>query len=183
MRPDLIDFCIRILAQQYEKLFEAEQDVSPITGFTGSKILSASIADYMFHFLKDKNDIISFTTIIFAIIYIDRVIEKTGYGITKNNFHRLFLSAILLANKFYDDRYYSNKSMARLGGVTTNELNTLEIKFFLLIDQEFLVSVQEYEAYLHSILSSAKELYASEHPGINADDPEEKYLTTSSDIK
>lgn len=42
---------------------------------------------------------------------------------------RLLLTGVMLAAKFYDDRYYSNEYYARIGGISKKEINQLEIEF------------------------------------------------------
>lgn len=46
---------------------------------------------------------------------------------------RLFLTALTLAAKYYDDCYYANKRYAEVGGVCTRELNSLEASFLDMI--------------------------------------------------
>ncbi len=43
-----------------------------------------------------------------------------------NNIHRLVITSVLLAIKFNEDDYYSNNHYAKIGGISLQELNTLE---------------------------------------------------------
>ena len=38
----------------------------------------------------------------------------------------------MLAAKFFDDQYFNNAYYAKVGGVPTNEMNTLEVEFLFM---------------------------------------------------
>lgn len=59
-----------------------------------------------------------------ALIYIDKL-NMMHYDVTvdQRSVHRLFLTALVLAAKFYDDRYYKNSYYSRVGGIPNVELN------------------------------------------------------------
>lgn len=42
---------------------------------------------------------------------------------------RLLITSIMLAAKFFDDRYYNNEYYSKVGGITNNEINLLEREF------------------------------------------------------
>jgi hypothetical protein len=47
---------------------------------------------------------------------------------------RLAMVGLLLAVKSQEDTYYNNTYYARIGGVTVNEINSLEQEFIIQID-------------------------------------------------
>jgi len=47
-------------------------------------------------------------SIVMALVYIDRLIERRAFAVTALNVHRLLITSILLAAKCFDDEYYSN---------------------------------------------------------------------------
>ena len=49
--------------------------------------------------------------------------------ISSLNVHRLLITSIMLASKFFDDVYYNNAYYARVGGISNSELNSLEMEF------------------------------------------------------
>jgi hypothetical protein len=51
---------------------------------------------------------------ILALIYIDRLIQRNNFLLTELNVHRVVITAILLAAKFFDDAYYNNAYYAKL---------------------------------------------------------------------
>ncbi|VEU44932.1 unnamed protein product [Pseudo-nitzschia multistriata] len=84
---------------------------------------------------------------ILALIYIDRLIEGNNFLLTELNVHRVVITAILLAAKFFDDAYYNNAYYAKVGGVLVNELNGLEVDFLFRINFSLHVQPEEFEKY------------------------------------
>jgi len=67
---------------------------------------------------------------ILALIYIDRLIQRNpSFLITSLNAHRLFITAIVAAAKFSSDFFFKNSFYAKVGGISTPELNELELEF------------------------------------------------------
>ena len=60
---------------------------------------------------------------ILALIYIDRLIQRNNFLLTELNVHRVVITAVLLAAKFFDDAYYNNAYYAKVGGVLVSEMN------------------------------------------------------------
>ncbi|KAK9171641.1 hypothetical protein cmbei_7003780 [Cryptosporidium meleagridis] len=93
---------------------------------------------------------------VLAIIYVGRIIKyNKNFTITLLNVHRVIVTALILATKFFDDIYYSNAFYAKISGVGTPELNSLEIHFLRLVRFQLFVTEHEYEIYKRCILKSA----------------------------
>ncbi|XP_057510202.1 cyclin-U4-1-like [Actinidia eriantha] len=45
------------------------------------------------------------------------------------NVHRLLITSVMVAAKFMDDMYYNNAYYAKVGGISTAEMNFLEVHF------------------------------------------------------
>eukprot|EP00300_Choanocystis_sp_HF-7_P010332 c16896_g1_i2.p1 GENE.c16896_g1_i2~~c16896_g1_i2.p1 ORF type:complete len:137 (+),score=30.39 c16896_g1_i2:53-412(+) len=91
---------------------------------------------------------------VLALIYMDRVIQRnTGFFISSLNIHRFLITSIMLAAKFFDDTYYNNAFYARVGGIPTAELNTLEVEFLFMINFSLHVETDEYERYRSELKS------------------------------
>jgi len=88
-----------------------------------------------------------------ALIYIDRIIAMHSFRVTALNAHRIFLASILLSAKFLDDIYYNNSFFAKLGGISLQELNALELEVLRLTRFDLNVSEEQYGAYHASIRS------------------------------
>mmetsp|Transcript_36063 Transcript_36063/g.94816 ORF Transcript_36063/g.94816 Transcript_36063/m.94816 type:complete len:140 (-) Transcript_36063:481-900(-) len=64
---------------------------------------------------------------VFAWRYLKQIeSEDWKFMVNKLNVHRLVLTAIMIASKFIEDKYYSNQYWSRVGGITNDELNALE---------------------------------------------------------
>lgn len=89
-----------------------------------------------------------------ALIYLDRVTALKP-EIVLSNFciHRLFLTALIISVKFYEDKYYKNSYYAKVGGISNIEVNTLEHEFLIYIDFGLFVKTEEYENYLRTLLN------------------------------
>lgn len=63
---------------------------------------------------------------ILANIYIDRLLHNRHFTVTSLNVRHLLLTALLVATKFIDDSFYSNRMFADAGMVSLDELNRME---------------------------------------------------------
>lgn len=87
-----------------------------------------------------------------ALVYLDRVHAKcTSLAITEMNCHRLLSTALVLAIKYLDDEVYSNAYYARVSGLTTNELNTLETVMLSLLEWRLSIDPAVYVRYEHTL--------------------------------
>ena len=61
----------------------------------------------------------------------------------------------MIAAKFSDDTFYKNEYYARIGGVTKEELNELELDYLCAINFTLVVSTEDYLAYHNNICQHA----------------------------
>ncbi|EKD54015.1 MAG: Cyclin-dependent kinase [uncultured bacterium] len=80
-------------------------------------------------------------------------LEPVEVGLSDFNIHRLLLTSFLLATKYYDDLPFTNKYISKTGGISTNELNSLEIEFLSNISFTLSISEKDYREY-HDAFSS-----------------------------
>jgi hypothetical protein len=66
--------------------------------------------------------------------------------------YRLLLVGTILANKFYEDRLYTNAYYAKVGGIPISELNALEHLFLRYIEFQLTIDLDEYGTYKSSLL-------------------------------
>ncbi|KJE88956.1 cyclin [Capsaspora owczarzaki ATCC 30864] len=84
---------------------------------------------------------------VLLLVYLDRLVQRTGSIITSLNIHRLLLTAILIASKFCQDKYYTNRHFSKVGGLPLNELNMLELEFLTHLDFDLNTSLDWLEKY------------------------------------
>ncbi|KAF4396505.1 hypothetical protein F8388_005775 [Cannabis sativa] len=83
-----------------------------------------------------------------AYVYIDRFCQTNpGFRINARNVHRLLITTIMVASKYVEDMNYRNSYFARVGGLSTNELNKLEVEFLFLMGFKFHVNLSVFESY------------------------------------
>jgi hypothetical protein len=122
----------------------------PVTVFHAVRIPSVSIHDYLNRIAKYFW--CSPECFVMSLIYIDRIMKRRpDFVVCKLNIHRLVITAMMLAVKFYDDIYYSNAYYAKVGGVKSNEMNILEIQFLKLIEWHLFISNEEFELYKRNV--------------------------------
>lgn len=117
--------------------------------FNSKKPPSISIQQYLERIVKYSK--IEDSTLITMLIYIDRLCDLTQLHLNDYNIHRIILANIILAIKYNEDDYYANDYYAKVGGITLQEINSLEyecvklLKHKLFVDGEF---YKKYEMYL-----------------------------------
>ncbi|GAV69279.1 Cyclin domain-containing protein [Cephalotus follicularis] len=83
-----------------------------------------------------------------AYVYIDRFCQANpGFRICARNVHRLLITTIMLASKYVEDMNYRNSYLARVGGLTTKELNKLEVELLFMMGFKLHVNVSVFESY------------------------------------
>jgi len=84
--------------------------------------------------------------------------QATYFVVDSFNIHRLIISGVTCASKFFSDVFYTNSRYAKVGGLPLAELNHLELQFLLLNDFRLAVPVEDLEAYATMLV----EFYARE---------------------
>ncbi|XP_010523281.1 PREDICTED: cyclin-U4-2-like [Tarenaya hassleriana] len=124
-----------------------------ISGFHGLTRPSISIRSYMERIFKYAN--CSHSCYIVAYIYLDRFMQKQPFlPIDSFNVHRLIITSVLVSSKFMDDMCYSNAYYARVGGISTEEMNILELDFLFGIAFHLNVApstFHHYSCFLHAL--------------------------------
>jgi len=87
-------------------------------------------------------------SLIFSLIYIDRLgASNSRYLVTSYNVHRLVLTSVLVAAKFYDDIHFKNSYYAMVGGISIKEINRLEVLFLHELKFDLRVGKKLYDWY------------------------------------
>lgn len=75
-----------------------------------------------------------------------------------------------VSTKFFSDFFYSNSRYARVGGISLQELNHLELQFLVLCDFELLVSTNELQRYadlLYKFWTCSTEVENQQKPNVS----------------
>ncbi|KAF7726757.1 hypothetical protein EC973_008445 [Apophysomyces ossiformis] len=78
--------------------------------------------------------------------------NSSGLRIDSYNIHRLVISGIMVASKFFSDVFFTNSRYAKVGGLPVAELNALELEFLHLNDFNLNVSIEELQQYGDQLL-------------------------------
>jgi hypothetical protein len=75
------------------------------------------------------------------------LIQRSNFLLTELNVHRVVITSVLLAAKFFDDAYYNNAYYAKVGGVMVSEINGLEVDFLFRINFSLHVAPEVFDKY------------------------------------
>merc|ERR1719163_591682 len=97
---------------------------------------------------------------IIALVYIERILKKTGILVNKYNWKRLLLVTLCVASKVWDDDSLENVHFPKvMADVTINMINKLEDIFLhLLVDYDLVVKGSEYARYYFILHTLAADL-------------------------
>lgn len=143
--PPAIDYPVLASSALHERCSLSRHfELAHTTRFHSSRVPHISTLDYVKRIAKYSR--CSTECFIIAIMYLDKYVENTQIPITFRNVHRLLITATLVAVKVRDDLYYNNAYYASIGGITPQEINTLEIDFLAAIDWNTWVEPQKFDA-------------------------------------
>ncbi|KAH3742629.1 cyclin-dependent protein [Pelomyxa schiedti] len=102
----------------------------------------------------EKHSGCSEAVLIAALVYIDRLIVARVLTLTEMNVHRVLWSCIVVAHKFFEDEYFTNKYYSAVGGIPVPEMNLLERNVLTLLHHELFVSEETFAQYSTVLQSS-----------------------------
>lgn len=129
-----------------QKLKQQEKQI-----FTSKQIPKISLGDYLtriVHYTKVEE-----STLVIALIYIDRICKRQKLFLNEYNIHRTILASIVVAIKFLEDKYYSNLYYGKVGGVRLDQMNALESEFIDCLDFSLYVDTKLYEKYERNLIA------------------------------
>ncbi|KAI8390888.1 cyclin-domain-containing protein [Radiomyces spectabilis] len=130
--------------------------VGSYTRFHARSIPSIDILSYLSRILKYCP--CSNECFLSLLIYFDRMAKNalalTGqpFTIDSYNIHRLIITGVMVASKFFSDVFYTNTRYAKVGGLLVTELNALELEFLKLNRFNLWISVAELQRYGDQLL-------------------------------
>ncbi|KAE9049221.1 hypothetical protein PR001_g3507 [Phytophthora rubi] len=119
------------------------------TKFEAFRAPGISVRDYLVRIHKYAS--CSPECFVLALVYMDRLHQMQGFVLTELNVHRVVITSVVLAAKFFDDHYFNNAYYAKVGGVPCPEMNELEVEYLLLINFSLHVSSDTYTRYYNEL--------------------------------
>ncbi|XP_049399741.1 cyclin-P3-1 [Solanum stenotomum] len=148
--------------QKNEKALKGSNKRGVVTVFHGTRAPVLTVQQYIERIFKYSN--CSPSCFVVAYIYLERFLNLTHCLLTSLNVHRLLITSIMLAVKFVDDDCYNNAYYAKVGGITTTELNKLEMKFLAALDFRLHVSVENFDKYCLQLEKDTNEKLQIDRP-------------------
>ncbi len=99
------------------------------------------------------------STLIAMLIYIDRLCEINNFIINSFNVYKIIFSSLVIAIKYNEEEYFGNKYLAKVGGLSLNEMNLLELIYLNLIDFNLYVSDEVFQTYVNNINATINEIF------------------------
>ena len=87
-----------------------------------------------------------------ALVYLKRAVDNRAIVLDVYTYHRALLVSLVVAQKYLDDITTPTTIWANIGGVTTRELNKLEVVFCKLSGWNFYVSETEQWTFINKLL-------------------------------
>ncbi|CAD5170193.1 unnamed protein product [Musa acuminata subsp. malaccensis] len=157
----LLSSILEATVQKNEKKLDSLEIKEFVTLFDGMRAPTLSIKKYMERIFKYSK--CSPSCFVLAYIYIERFLQQPNICLTSLNVHRLLIASVVVAAKFIDDAFFSNAYYAKVGGISTMEMNRLEINFLFSVDFRLQVTVGTFEAYCLR-LEKENKVYQVERP-------------------
>ncbi|CAO3632017.1 unnamed protein product [Cunninghamella echinulata] len=192
-----INYLSHMIADMLGRLI-SHNDLIPLTPSNLTRFHSRippniSLVDYLRRIIKFTS--IEKSCLLIILIYIDRVCERhPQFTISSLTVHRFLITAVTVSSKALSDSYCTNSHYARIGGISTQELNALELEFLSLIDWHLAstgVILQRYYTNLvaqhpcyHRILSNNHTIATIDHiassSSISTSNQQQQQQSTSS---
>ncbi|KAI8910940.1 cyclin-domain-containing protein, partial [Gorgonomyces haynaldii] len=121
-----------------------------ITRFHSKVVPPLSIEDYLIRIVK--YGAVEPVCLLSSVLYLDRICQRCPtFTLSSLTMHRFLITAITCASKILSDTFYTNAVYAKIGGLSTQELNILEMEFLKLIDWEVNVNMETLQEYYFSM--------------------------------
>ena len=89
------------------------------------------------------------STIIIALILIDRLCNSKNINLNEYNIHKIIFSSLLISIKYNEDHIYSYDYYALISGISKKELGKLEMSFLNDLNYNIFVNQEVYEKYFY----------------------------------
>eukprot|EP01029_Cantina_marsupialis_P029211 TRINITY_DN779950_c0_g1_i1.p1 TRINITY_DN779950_c0_g1~~TRINITY_DN779950_c0_g1_i1.p1 ORF type:complete len:177 (-),score=17.19 TRINITY_DN779950_c0_g1_i1:111-641(-) len=148
------DIIVVVLGCLLERLVQAQDDIKPdkrqpcrFDGHRPAKITIKAYLERLKTFTKCSS-----TCFVLCLVYIDRLITQSNFFLSSLNVHRVLVTSLMLAAKFFDDEYFVQSHYAEIGGISRDDINDLEVDFLFKINFSLHVTPAEFSRYLGELM-------------------------------
>lgn len=114
-----------------------------ISAFHGLSRPNISIQSYLERIFRYAG--CSPSCFVVAYVYLDRFSQLLP--VNSFNVHRLVITSVMVSAKFMDDIFFNNAYYAKVGGISTREMNILELDFLFGLGFQLNVTPNTFHAY------------------------------------
>jgi hypothetical protein len=134
--------------------------------FNDSSVKVGSIPDVSSIYNFSKNVIVRCNmereVSIACLVYLERLVDKTGFRVSEVNWKQLLFTALLMASKTWDDDSFENHHIVRvLTLYSLRQINQMECVFLTLIDYSLVLRGSDYAKYYFILRTYAEQKHRS----------------------
>lgn len=146
LSASLQDFVCSAIEQLLAQCSQLSYD-GPTTAFHARHLPTISVQAYLARIFRYAP--CSAECFITSLLYIKKVLDVKGLAFLQNTtVHRLLIAAVLLSSKYLDDIYYNNKFYAKIGGISSQEMNRLELDMLFSLGFDLSVDKEQFEEFV-----------------------------------
>ena len=153
-----VNVLIEMIASMLEKIIHYNDQLplrpEAITRFHSRTPPAISVFEYLKRIARfayvDK------CCLLMILIYIDRICERSGLVISTLTVHRIVIATVVVAIKAVCDNYHTNTHYARVGGLSIQELNALELEALFLLDWQLTVTPERLQHYYTNLVRNSQ---------------------------
>ncbi|XP_062181217.1 cyclin-P3-1 [Phragmites australis] len=131
--------------QKNEELLGSSKIKESTTIFHGQRVPELSIKLYAERIFKYAQ--CSPSCFVLGLIYMERYLQQPNIYMTSLSVHRLLITSVVIAAKFTDDSFFNNAYYGKVGGISTREMNRLELDLLFSLDFRLKVSLETFGSY------------------------------------
>lgn len=144
----IADMLVKII--QHNDNISNNQNNQQITRFHSRQAPSIQVPAYLSRIVQYAS--VEKACLLMILVYIDRIAKtRPEFILNSLTVHRFMIAAVTVTSKTLCDSYCTNTHYARVGGITVQELNTLELEFLFLINWHLYVDEETVERYYHQL--------------------------------
>ncbi|CAM8896053.1 unnamed protein product [Rhodiola kirilowii] len=142
---EILSFFLEGIVKRNERLVQSKEIVDVITDFHGIRAPDMEIEQYIDRLFRYSA--CSPSCFVAGYIYMDKFLQRKNGYLTSLNAHRLLITGVMVAAKFIDDAFYNNAYYAKVGGISTREMNKLEMNLLFDLDFRLQITTETFRKY------------------------------------
>jgi len=148
---------LRVIAQRLDNLCAGNVDLRKSSPSPFDLVNAPKMTLECYLARLSRNTKFDFVCFFVALTYMERLcVKERSFCPTAYNVHRLLCTVLLVASKATDDFFHPNAFLAKCGGISRPELNSLELEVCRLLDWKLLPEPEQ----LHRLLGALDDEFA-----------------------